>query len=366
MGTQLVNHFAGSLRGGACPLSPRSSEQEPVRVGLLLFERRRVRLHSPWRAEPARRFALPGGNQCLAHGDDAGRAVSLRRGHRRAGAGHGPRRSGERHAHSGGGVTVHVLRRQGLVASADGRFLYVANIGTADTVSAFAIAPGGSLAPLGTAPSGDNPSILAATPDGRHLYSVNAGAGPGGNSVGVYDISAVGTLTPAGSPVPAGSSPRGAAVTPNGAYLYVSNQSSTNLYAFAIAANGALTPVPGSPFTASTGNFDVAITPDGRHLYVAGVGSEEVFAYDIAANGALTPVAGSPFGTAEDPVGLALTPMAGGSTSAVRARRSRASTSQGTVRWRSYPDRRSRRAWPARTSSPSRSLPIRDHAPRSR
>src|SRR5688500_10021078 len=69
---------------------------------------------------------------------------------------------------------------QGLVASADGRFLYVANIGTADTVSAFAIASGGGLAPLGTAPSGDNPSILVATPDGRHLYSINTSAGPGG------------------------------------------------------------------------------------------------------------------------------------------------------------------------------------------
>jgi 6-phosphogluconolactonase (cycloisomerase 2 family) len=201
---------------------------------------------------------------------------------------------------------------QGMVASADGRFLYIANIGTADTVSAFAIAPGGGLAPLGAAPSGDNPSILAATPDGHHLYSINPGAGPGGNSVWVYDIAANGSLNAGpGSPVPAGSSPRGGAVTPDGRHLYVSNQSSTNLYGFSIGADGALTAVPGSPFTAGATNFDVAITPDGRHLYLATY-TDGVRAFDIGANGSLSPIAGSPFGTAgADTIGLALTPGGG-------------------------------------------------------
>lgn len=195
---------------------------------------------------------------------------------------------------------------QGLAATADGRHLYVANIGTADTVSAFDIAPGGGLASLGSAPAGDNPSILIATPDSRHLYATNIGS----NTISMYEIAANGTLVPIGTPVPAGSSPRGGAVTPDGRHLYVSNQGSGNVYAFEIAANGTLSAVPGSPFTVTgTSQFGVAITPDGRHLFVASNDTNSVFAFDIASNGALAPVPGSPFGNAgTNPIALALTP----------------------------------------------------------
>jgi hypothetical protein len=89
----------------------------------------------------------------------------------------------------------------------------------------------------------------------------------------------------------------------------VTNQSSSNLYAFDIAANGALSPVPGSPFTAGTSSFGVAITPDGRHAYVPNNAGDSVFAYDIAPNGALSPTLGSPFGNAGgSPISVALTP----------------------------------------------------------
>jgi YVTN family beta-propeller protein len=159
---------------------------------------------------------------------------------------------------------------------------------------------------LGSQPAGNGTSILAATPDSRHLYATNITS----NTISIYNIAADGTLSPgAGSPVAAGASPRGAAVTPDGAHLYVSNQTGSSIYVFDVAANGALSPVPGSPFAGGDSLFGIAITPDGRHAFVASYSTDSVLAFDIAANGALTPVPGSPFGNAgTSPIALTLTP----------------------------------------------------------
>ncbi|MGZ8476045.1 MAG: PKD domain-containing protein, partial [Candidatus Limnocylindria bacterium] len=108
-----------------------------------------------------------------------------------------------------------------------------------------------------------------------------------------------------------GSTPFAVAVSPDGAHLYVANSSSDDVSAFAIAADGSLTPVAGSPFaTGGSGSFGLALAPDGRHLYATNASSDDISAFALAPGGGLEPVAGSPFSL---PAGAG-SPMAGAVT----------------------------------------------------
>ncbi|MGA9272262.1 MAG: beta-propeller fold lactonase family protein, partial [Candidatus Cybelea sp.] len=80
-------------------------------------------------------------------------------------------------------------------------------------------------------------------------------------------------------------------------FAYVPNYLGNNLSAFAIKANGRLSPVAGSPATGST-PWGVAIDPKGKFVYVTNLSSNNVSAYTInVTTGALHSVAGSPFAT---------------------------------------------------------------------
>ena len=129
------------------------------------------------------------------------------------------------------------------------------------------------------------------------------------NNVSAYSIGANGALTPVpGSPFAAGIGPFSVAVDPTGKFAYVANFGSNNVSAYSIGANGALTPVPGSPFAAGTSPVSVAVDPTGKFAYVANGISNNVSAYSIGANGALTPVPGSPFAAGNGPFSVAVDP----------------------------------------------------------
>ena len=133
-----------------------------------------------------------------------------------------------------------------------------------------------------------------------------------GNNISAYAIKANGSLSPvAGSPFNTGSEPWGVAVDPKGKFVDVTNVQSNNVSAYTInVTSGALTPVAGSPFATGDVPEYVAVDPKGKFAYVANAGGHQgVSAYTIdAASGSLTPVAGSPFQAGSGPVGVAVDP----------------------------------------------------------
>jgi 6-phosphogluconolactonase (cycloisomerase 2 family) len=81
----------------------------------------------------------------------------------------------------------------------DGRFVYTNNAGSA-TISGFAIDPNGALTPLpntiqATNPAGSSNLDLTISSDGKFLYSLNAGLG----AIGIFRINKNGSLTSVGS-----------------------------------------------------------------------------------------------------------------------------------------------------------------------
>ena len=142
------------------------------------------------------------------------------------------------------------------------------------------------------------------------------------NTVSAFSVAPNGTLTPvAGSPfLTGGIGWGGGAIASNritiaGNFLFASNATSTDVSVFAIdTSTGALTPVAGSPFpTGGTGvawGIALSATPDGRLLMAANsdVGSFIITVFSIAADGRLTPIAGSPFPTMSRPDGIKVTP----------------------------------------------------------
>jgi hypothetical protein len=116
---------------------------------------------------------------------------------------------------------------------------------------------------------------LAAPLRAQFAYVANAGG-----NVSSYSIGANGALTPVpGSPFAAGAQPRSVAVDPTAKFAYVANEGApglgipSNVSAYSIGANGALTPVPGSPFAAGLGPRSVAVDPTAKFAYVANGGA---------------------------------------------------------------------------------------------
>ena len=190
---------------------------------------------------------------------------------------------------------------QGLGVSPDGRFLYVGH-GEPDSpgprepdiIVRFAIGPQAALKlvgrPVQTNPSG---AQIVFTPDGRFAYIATTFD----SVVDGFRVGRDGKLTPLpGSPYASALFAEGAVITPDGRHLFVagSGQGATPgaLAAYTINDDGTLTQAPGSPFRAGTFPVGIDTTPDGRHLLVSsqtGVLRSQLFTFAIAADGHLTP-----------------------------------------------------------------------------
>src|SRR5260221_8327752 len=154
---------------------------------------------------------------------------------------------------------------------------------------------------------------MAVDPTAKFAYVANAGSSDGPpffSNVSAYSIGANGALTPVpGSPFAAGTCPPSVAVAPPATFAYASTALHNNVSPYSIGANGALRPVPGSPFAAGTEPVSVAVDPTAKFAYVANAGDNNVSAYSIGANGALKPVPGSPFAAGTSPRSVATTPL---------------------------------------------------------
>jgi YVTN family beta-propeller protein len=193
---------------------------------------------------------------------------------------------------------------------AQATFVYVNNsVAGANSVSAFSVGTGGSLtavtgSPFLTGGTGSGggyyaSNAIAATVVGNFLFASDSVS----NDIAAFSIgTSTGALTAVpGSPFAYGttgeSNPNGIslAVTPTGKFLFAGDANSSDVWAFSIASNGALTVVLGSPFTSPTSPDGINVTRDGKYLAVALFDGLEVAMFSIGPSGALTAVPGSPF-----------------------------------------------------------------------
>ncbi len=115
--------------------------------------------------------------------------------------------------------------------------------------------------------TGGVPAGMIATPDGRFVYVSNAGSG----NISSFRVdSDHGALTAANAPVSSASSKTAwtnFAVAPSGTHLYSNNAGSDRIVTFAIdPATGVLAPVGALVFSQRQ-NITMSIAPDGRHFY---------------------------------------------------------------------------------------------------
>jgi 6-phosphogluconolactonase len=208
-----------------------------------------------------------------------------------------------------------------------GKFLFVANQGSS-SVSVFSI-KGAGLTPVSGSPfttipaglsypNGTLPSGVIVSASGKFLYVANELA----NFVSAFSVNSSGALTPLGVPFyNTGLGPAGLAITPNGGFLYVANSgtNSDNISAFAIcdavvnscanvnSPDGKLTPVAGSPFPAGLGPVAIAFDPAFDFVYVVNKGSNNVSQYSFSAgSGVLTPLSPGSISTGGAPVSIAV------------------------------------------------------------
>ena len=235
-------------------------------------------------------------------------------------------------------------------------FVYVTNsTATSNTISAFSVAAGGTLTPLGSFPTGGAganilcPAVdrITVSPSRNLLFVSNSGdktisvftinpttgvllavpgspfasgltldscggmslaATPNGNflmasangTIQTFSVATNGVLTPASSLTNLPTPMVGMKISGDGRFLAVSHQLSVSV--FTIAADGSLAAVPGSPFT-STGTGKIGgleFSCDGNLLYAGegGAATSITDAWSVASTGALSPLAGSPFSAA--------------------------------------------------------------------
>ena len=179
------------------------------------------------------------------------------------------------------------------------------------------------------------PAALALNLPNVTYNQYNVGVNPNGtllfiadtelSQIFVFQISSTGALTPApGSPFPTPIQPGNLTTDGLGKYLYLCSDASghigTDVLAYSIASNGALTALPGSPFSFpmwqlqgdASGQFLFGTT--GKTLSLAGSDDYHLYVFSIqqtgANAGAITQVPGSPFTTTYSPFTIAAMPPA--------------------------------------------------------
>ena len=191
-------------------------------------------------------------------------------------------------------------------ASSAPRFLYSSDFRGNRILGYSVDAATGALTPTAqaSAPAHSGPTRIASDNAGKGLYVIDKTS----NDISVYSISrSDGSLVSVpGSPFVIGETPTSVAVAPTGNYVYGATWNSTRtptsrVYAFRVQSNGSLMAVPGSPFATVDWAQALAMDPQGKYLYVSSSpqtstpSPSQVGAFSIGSDGALTPVSGSPY-----------------------------------------------------------------------
>src|SRR5258708_21202788 len=194
-----------------------------------------------------------------------------------------------------------------LAPSLRGQFVYVANGGGSNNVSAYKIGLNGSLSVIPGSPfaARNLPSSVGVDPNGKFAYVVNESSG----DVSGYKIASGGALIAIpGSPFSFGSEPHQIAIDPVGKFAYVVNAADNNVSGYRISQDGSLTPIHGSPFSAGSFPRSLVVDPTAKFIYVANEVGNNVSVYRLNFDCGLQPIPGSPFSAGIGPFAVAAGP----------------------------------------------------------
>ena len=171
----------------------------------------------------------------------------------------------------------------GLVLTSSGLlYVPVPNFSVITVLSANA----GTLQLLGSFPVINGVAGIAVDSGAKFLYATN----PGTNTVSGFAIQPGGLLTPLpGLTSGTGTLPVAAAVDLTGSFLYVANSGSSNVSQFKIdTTTGALTAFTTATVSVGTNPVFIVPDPDGTFVYVGNTGSKSVTELKLKSDGSLT------------------------------------------------------------------------------
>jgi 6-phosphogluconolactonase len=137
------------------------------------------------------------------------------------------------------------------------------------------------------------PGIFAAsfTPNGQLVVSENQPNGTDVSSISSYTINPDGSLTAVTQSLRTfGDGNCWNVITPNGKWVYVDNAGTATVAGFAVAANGALSPIANtilSTLHTGAGNLDITVSGDGMYLFNLQSGAGAIGVYTINSDGTL-------------------------------------------------------------------------------
>jgi 6-phosphogluconolactonase (cycloisomerase 2 family) len=177
--------------------------------------------------------------------------------------------------------------------SPDGKFVAVTEKQTSK-LDVFSVQTDGTLSPAVVTPSaGPGEFAISFALNGTALVSETGPAGGvDASALSSYALLASGSLTPITTSVPTlGAATCWQVATPDGRFVYTSNAGTATISGFSINANGSLAPLPGTvqgsnPSGAT--NIDVTISSDGKFLYTLNAGNGTIGIFAIHKDGTLT------------------------------------------------------------------------------
>lgn len=181
------------------------------------------------------------------------------------------------------GALIGQVGPSAVAAHPNGRWVYTLNAGNptnGSNISVYIVGPDtGELFPQIPAGTGEGPYDMAFAADGEHLY-VSAAAS---NSIWTYSVSGVnGQLTLLGPPVSDGASPTAVAWHPNGRLLFAAYRDSSEIVTYRIDSTDGTLASTGDPTSLGAGEpAHMALSGNGRFLYVADRASDRVLPFSV-------------------------------------------------------------------------------------
>ena len=177
--------------------------------------------------------------------------------------------------------------------SPDGKFVAVTEKQTSK-LDVFRVQADGTLSPAVVTPSaGPGEFAISFAPNGAAMVSETGPAGGvDASALSSYALLASGSLSPITTSVPTlGAATCWQVATPDGRFVYTSNAGTATVSGFSIGANGSLTPLPGTVQGANPSgatNIDVTISSNSKFLYTLNAGNGTIGIFAIHNDGALT------------------------------------------------------------------------------
>ena len=177
--------------------------------------------------------------------------------------------------------------------SPDGKFVAVTEKQTSK-LDVFRVQADGTLSPVVVTPSsGPGEFAISFAPNGAAMVSETGPAGGvDASALSSYALLASGSLSPITTSVPTlGAATCWQVATPDGRFVYTSNAGTATVSGFSIGANGSLTPLPGTIQGANPSgatNIDVTISSNSKFLYTLNAGNGTIGIFAIHNDGTLT------------------------------------------------------------------------------